>query len=88
MPSDRYLRLIAIDLNVFALCGAVLMIGFGLWIATFYVNFSGMNLFWFILADSLLFFIGLSLAFFSIKTIMNARREYRKIIPEVKLARK
>jgi hypothetical protein len=72
MPSDRYLGTIAIDMSVFALCASLLMIGLGLWISALYIKFSGMTLFWFILANSLPMFIGLSLAIFSIKTIMNA----------------
>ncbi len=83
MPSDRYLRLISIDLSILGLFVGFIILGFsswaGLWISTSYVEYSGMNLIWTILVVGFLVLSGAILIAISVKTILKARKEYREI---------
>ena len=76
---NRYLRLIAIDIGIFAFLMGVLVLGYGLWITPFYfqVYESGVNLLEFFTADSFLALLGLVLIIISVKMIANARKEHR-----------
>jgi hypothetical protein len=83
LPSDRYLRLITIDLSVLAFVAGFIILGLGfwagLWISTSYVEYSGMTLFWVILAVGFLLSSGTVLIVISVKTILKARKEYREM---------
>ncbi|MDA4129541.1 MAG: hypothetical protein OK457_02110 [Thaumarchaeota archaeon] len=80
MSTNRYMRLITIDLSILAFCLGAAMLGFGFWASMAFHQFSGTPLLWIILLNSFLSFSGLLLILLSVKLIVRARKEYDEII--------